>query len=113
MFKEVSENKMARVENAETAYNEEKCLIRTTKAITSKNITRHEVSLEEFNALEEFDLPDGGLLKIAKEIEENVATVKTTYMKMETLNEPLVKKLILMDKVTKVPDMEKWSFRSL
>ena len=61
-------------------------------------------TLEDWSSSGRFTI----LLKIAKKIEENVvATVKAAYMKMETLSEYLFNKLILVDRVTKVTDMEK------
>ena len=53
------------------------------------------------------DLPDGGLLKVAMEIEDNVKAINDTYSKMEILNDSLMEKLILVDRTNKLKDMEK------
>ena len=57
--------------------------------------------------MESFDLPVGGLVKIATEVKENKHAVKTNYNKIELLNKVLVQKLILVDRVSKVDDREK------
>ena len=57
--------------------------------------------------MESFDLPVGGLVKIATEVKENKDAVKTNYNKIELLNKVLVQKLILVDRVSKVDDREK------
>ena len=43
----------------------------------TKNLKKLEISLQEFLELEELTLPDGWLVKIAIEIQENINAVKT------------------------------------
>ena len=62
---------------AERAYNEEKIRRRSTKTSMTKNLKKLEISLQEFLELEELTLPDGWLVKIAIEIQQDTDAVKT------------------------------------
>ena len=53
------------------------------------------------------DLPNKDMQGAAREIDECRSAVKEAYTKMETINEQLTKKLILLDRTGNVPDAEK------
>ena len=99
MSKETTEDKVAAPGDLGRAYTEEKLRMRSAKAVMSKNIMK----LEQKG----LNLPNGSLLKVATEIEQNVEAVKDSYSKMEELNESLLQKLILVDRANKINDVEK------
>ena len=103
MCKEGPKNKTVEVENAETVYNEEKNRRISLRASMTKNIKRLEGSIQEFSELKVLDLPDGDFNGNGRKY----CYRQATYSKMETLNESLVNKLILVDRVSKVEDLEK------
>ena len=74
----------------------------SVKTSVSKNLKKLENSIKEFKELENMNLPEGGLVKIASESQENIDIVKAGYN-----NKILVEKFILVDRNSKVEDLDK------
>ena len=53
------------------------------------------------------DLPSKDMRGAAKKVVESRNTVKEAYHRIESTNEQLTKKLIVLDRPGKVPDVEK------
>ena len=102
--------KMAKDENLtdpERDFQEEKLKMSYGKASMTKKIKRLENALTDFKELDLMDLPNKDMQEAAREVDECRSAVKEAYTKMETINEQLTKKLILLDRTGNVPDAEK------
>ena len=67
------------VEEAKRAYNEEKIRMKFAKTTMTNSLKKVERSIQEFKELEKMVLPEGGLVKRANEVQENIDAVKANH----------------------------------
>ena len=89
------------------AFHEEKLRMTVAKGQVTKKIKRLETPIKEFRNLDNLDSDSKSLDGMASEVDEGRNAVNKTYTKMESINEVLVKKLIVLDRSGDVPDVEK------
>ena len=87
-------------------FQDEKMRMAAAKGTMTRKIKRLETALTDFKDLDKLDSTSIECLHgIAYEVNEIRSDVKETYMKMESINEILEKKLLLLDRVRGVPDV--------
>ena len=89
------------------SFLKEKLKISAAKGLMTKRVKRLKTALEEFKYLDNPDIPSKSLHGVASEVDESKSAVNEAYTKMETINEVLVKKLILLDRSGGVPKAKK------
>ena len=72
----------------------------------TKKIKRLENAIADFEELKQMDLSNKDLVGAAKEVIESRDAAKEAYTRIEKTNEILVEKLIVLDRVGKVPKVE-------
>ena len=87
-------------------YNEEKLRMKTVKTLMTKKIKRSENAIADFEELKQMDIPNKDLVGAAKEVIECRDAAKEAYKRIEATNEILTQKLIVLDSVGKVPNVE-------
>ena len=87
-------------------YDEEKLRIKTAKTLMTKKIKRLENSIADYEELKQMDIPNKDLVGAAKEVIECRDAAKEAYKRIEATNEILTQKLIVLDSVGKVPNVE-------
>ena len=90
----------------EREFNEEKLKMRTAKTLMTKKIKRLENAIADFEELKQMDISNKDLVGAAKEVIESRDAAKEAYTRIEKTNEILVEKLIVLDRVGKVPNVE-------
>ena len=81
--------------------------MKAAKTGMAKKVKRPELALEDFKELDELDIPDKSLHRVAFEVDESRKAANDAYTRMEEINDVLERKLILVDRAGKVPDGEK------
>ena len=89
----------------ERDYNERKLRMGTDKTLMSKKLKRLENAIADFVELPQMDISKKDLVGAAKEVVECRDTTKEAYNRIEATNEVLAKKLIVLDRMGKVPDI--------
>ena len=88
-------------------FQDEKMRMAAAKGTMTRKIQRLETALTDLKDLDKLDSTSIECLHgIAYEVNEIRSDVKETYMKMESINEILEKKLLLLDRVRGVPDVQ-------
>ena len=87
-------------------FDEEKLKMRTAKTLMTKKIKRLENAIADFEELKQMDISNKDLVGAAKEVIESRDDAKEAYKRIETPNEILLEKLIVLDRGGKVPDVE-------
>ena len=82
----------------ERDYQEEKLKMSLSKALMTKKIPRLDNAISDFKDLQLMDLPSRDMQGAAKEVVECKDAVKETYNRIESTNEQLTKKLIVLDR---------------
>ena len=80
--------------------------MRTAKTLMTKKIKRLENANADFEELKQMDISNKDLVGAAKEVIESRDAAKEAYKRIETTNEILLEKLIVLDRGGKVPDVE-------
>ena len=88
-------------------YEEEKIRMKTAKTLMTKKIKRLENAISDYEELKKMNVPSKDLVGAAKEIIECREAAKDAYKRIEDTNSKLEAKLILLDRVGKVPDIDK------
>ena len=79
-------------------FNEEKLKMRTAKTLMTKKIKRLENANADFEELKQMDISNKDLVGAAKEVIESRDAAKEAYKRIETTNEILLEKLIVLDR---------------
>ena len=87
-------------------FDEEKLKMRTAKTLMTKKIKRLENAIADFEELKQMDISNKDLVGAAKEVIESRDDAKEAYKRIETPNEILLEKNIVLDRGGKVPDVE-------
>ena len=80
--------------------------MRTAKTLMTKKIKRLENAIADYEELKQMDISNKDLVGAAKEVIESRDAAKEAYTRIEKTNEILVEKLIVLDRVGKVPNVE-------
>ena len=88
-------------------YEEEKIRMKSAKTLMTKKIRRLENALSDYEELKKMDVENKDLEGAAKEIIECKEAAKVAYKRIEDTNSKLEAKLIVLDRVGKVPDFDK------
>ena len=88
-------------------YEEEKIRMKSAKALMTKKIKRLETALTDYEELKKMDVENKDLVGAAREIAECKEEAKVAYKRIEDTNAKLEAKLIVMDRIGKVPDVDK------
>ena len=87
-------------------YEEEKLRMKTAKTLMTKKIKRLENAITDYEELKMMDVPNKDLVGAAREIIECRDAAKEAYKRIEDTNLKLETKLILLDRVGKVPNID-------
>ena len=87
-------------------YDEEKLRMKTAKTMMTKKIKRSENARFDYEELKMMDIPNKDLVGAAKEVIECRDAAKEAYKRIENTNLKLETKLILLDRVGKVPNID-------
>ena len=90
----------------ERDYNEGKLKMKTDKTMMTKKLKRLETAIADFVELQQMDIPKEDLVGAAKEVVECRDAAKAAYNKIEATNEVLKKRLVELNRVGKVPNVE-------
>ena len=80
--------------------------MKTAKTLMTKKIKRLENAIADYEELKQMDIPNKDLVGAAKEVIECSEAAKEAYKRIEKTNEILTQKLIVLDRVGKVPNVE-------
>ena len=87
-------------------YDEEKLRMKTAKTLMTKKMKCLENAIADYEELKQMDIPNKDLVGAAKEVIECRDAAKEAYKRIEATNEILTQKLIVLDSVGKVPNVE-------
>ena len=87
-------------------YEEEKIRMKTAKTLMTKKIKRLENAISDYEELKALKVQNKDLVGAAKEIIEGREAAKEAYKRIEDTNSKLEAKLIVLDRVGKVPDVD-------
>ena len=82
-------------------------LVKSVKALMTKKIKRLESALSDYEELKKMDVENKDLVGAAREIAECKEEAKVAYKRIEDTNAKLEAKLIVLDRIGKVPDVDK------
>ena len=88
-------------------YDEEKIRMKSAKTLMTKKIKRLETALTDYEELKEMEMENKDLVGAAREIDECKEEAKIAYKKIEEINAKLEAKLIVLNRIGKVPDVDK------
>ena len=88
-------------------YDEEKIRMKSAKTLMTKKIKRLETALTDYEELKKMERENKDLVGAAREIDECKEEAKIAYKKIEDINAKLEAKLIVLDRIGKVPDVDK------
>ena len=88
-------------------YEEEKLRMRTAKTLMTKEVKKLETALTDYQELKELEIENKDLVGAAKEVDECKEEVKSAYKKIEEINARLEEKLVVLNRIGKVPEGDK------
>ena len=88
-------------------FDDEKIRMRTAKATMTRAVKRLETALGEYSDLKGLQIDNKDFVAVAKEVSESFEDAKTAYKKMELINSRLEEKIVTLNRLGKVPDVDK------
>ena len=88
-------------------FNAEKIRMRTAKATMTRAVKRLETAIEDYNDFKDLQIDNKDFVAVAREVSESFEDAKTAYKKMELINSRLEEKIVTLNRLGKVPDVDK------
>ena len=93
--------------DASRDFEEEKIRMKTAKATMTRTVRRLETALADNTDLKSLEIENKDFVGIAKEVSESMNEAKIAYKKMEEINTRLAEKLVMLNRIGKVADVDK------
>ena len=88
-------------------FDDEKIRMRTAKGTMTRAVKRLETALGEYSDLKGLQIDNKDFVAVAREVSESIEEAKTAYKKMELINSRLEEKIVTLNRLGKVPDVDK------
>ena len=88
-------------------YEEEKIRMKSAKSLMTKKIKRLETALTDYEELKELEIENKDLVGAAREVDECKEEAKIAYKKIEEINARLEEKLVVLNRIGKVTEVDK------
>ena len=88
-------------------FDEEKIRMKTAKAMMTRTVRRLETALADYSDLKGLEIENKDFVGLAKEVSESMEEAKTAYKKMEEINTRLEEKIVILNRIGKVADVDK------
>ena len=82
-------------------------LEKTAKAMMTRTVRRLETALADYSDLKGLEIENKDFVGAAKEVSESMEEAKTAYKKMEEINARLEEKLVVLNRIGKVTEVDK------
>ena len=92
--------------DASRDFEEEKIRMKTAKATMTRTVKRLETALADYTDLKSLEIENKDFVGIAKEVSESMNEAKIAYKKMEEINTRLAEKLVMLNRIGKVADVD-------
>ena len=88
-------------------FDEEKIRMKTAKGMMTRTVRRLETALADYSDLKRLEIENKDFVGVAREVSESMEEAKTAYKKMELINSRLEEKIVTLNRMGKVQDMDK------
>ena len=88
-------------------FDEEKIRMKTAKGMMTRTVRRLETALADYSDLKGLEIENKDFVGVAREVSESMEEAKTAYKKMEQINSRLEEKLVTLNRIGKVADVDK------
>ena len=88
-------------------FDEEKIRMKTAKGMMTRTVRRLETALADYSDLKGLEIENKDFVGVAREVSESMEEAKTAYKKMEQINSRLEEKLVILNRIGKVADVDK------
>ena len=94
-------------DEAEKEFNAEKLRLRTAKSAMTRAVRRLETAIDDYNEFKNLELDKKDFVAVSREVSESLEDSKAAYKKMESINARLEEKVVELNELEKVPDVNK------
>ena len=94
-------------DEATKEFNAEKIRMRTAKAAMTRAVRRLETAIDDYNEFKDLELDNKDFVAVSREVSESLEESKAAYKKMESINSRLEEKVVELNELEKVPDVNK------
>ena len=94
-------------DEATKEFNAEKIRMRTAKATMTRAVRRLETAINDYNEFKDLEVDNKDFVAVSREVSESLEESKAAYKKMESINTRLEEKVVELNELEKVPDVNK------
>ena len=73
----------------------------------TRAVKRLETAIEDYNDFKDLQIDNKDFVAVAREVSESIEEAKTAYKKMESINARLEEKIVTLNELGKLPDVDK------